>query len=266
MPAAATAFLLRIPARFGNRLLFDNPAALLLTTSSTTRRVLTPSSPQIFTPGTSINPDSQGHGYSQNQSHSYSTSSTFSSSQSLPTSAAASTTTAKMSHTATSSKEDEAHRITDWVKPGDKSGEFKRQESKFRNWISKEEGARFPPEKGRYHLYVSYACPWAHRTLITRKLKGLEDIISFSSVHWHMGEGGWMFPSKDDKLPGENAVPDPVHPDFHHLSQIYFETDPDYKDRFTVPVLYDKKTKTVVSNEVCFCSPSFSPDWRLHNN
>lgn len=75
-----------------------------------------------------------------------------------------------------------------------------------------------------------------------------------------------MFPSKDDKLPGENAVPDPVHPDFHHLSQIYFETDPDYKDRFTVPVLYDKKTKTVVSNEVCFCSPSFSPDWRLHNN
>ena len=85
---------------------------------------------------------------------------------------------------------DQASKITDWVKPGDKSGEFKRQASVFRNWISTEPGAQFPPEKGRYHLYVSYACPWAHRTLIARKLKGLEDFISFSVVHWHMGEKG----------------------------------------------------------------------------
>ncbi|KAI5301362.1 S-glutathionyl-(chloro)hydroquinone reductase [Ascosphaera pollenicola] len=226
MPTAASAYLLRIPAHFGKQLL-NNPAAFLLTTSSISKRILTPSSPQVFTSGTSVNPDRQGQ-----------------------VSSASTAASMAHQHPAHSLKESNGHKITDWVKPGDDSGEFKRQESKFRNWISKEEGARYPPEKGRYHLYVSYACPWAHRTLITRKLKGLEDIISFSAVHWHMGEGGWTFPTHDDNLPGENAIPDPVHPDFHHLSQIYYETDPDYKDRFTVPVLYDKKTKTVVSNEV----------------
>jgi len=81
-------------------------------------------------------------------------------------------------------------KITDWVLPGDKSGEFKRQVSQYRNFISRKPGAEFPPEKDRYHLYVSYACPWAHRTLIVRKLKGLEDIIPFTSVHWHMLERG----------------------------------------------------------------------------
>jgi glutathionyl-hydroquinone reductase len=80
--------------------------------------------------------------------------------------------------------------ILHWVAPNDKSGEFKRQASVFRNWISKEPNAEFPAEKGRYHLYVSYACPWAHRTLIVRKLKGLEEIVPFTSVHWHMGEKG----------------------------------------------------------------------------
>ncbi|KAJ5800181.1 uncharacterized protein N7518_002249 [Penicillium psychrosexuale] len=140
-------------------------------------------------------------------------------------------------------------KITDWVKPGDKSGEFKRQQSIFRNWISREAGAQFPPEKGRYHLYVSYACPWAHRTLITRKLKGLEDIISFSSVHWHLGAEGWRFATPDEKLPGENTIPDPLHPDFTHIRQVYFSNDPDYSGRFTVPVLFDKKTKLIVSNE-----------------
>ncbi|KAJ5102039.1 hypothetical protein NUU61_004261 [Penicillium alfredii] len=140
-------------------------------------------------------------------------------------------------------------KITDWVNPNDKSGEFKRQQSAFRNWISREPGAQFPPEKGRYHLYVSYACPWAHRTLITRKLKGLEDIISFSSVHWHLGEKGWRFPTPDENLPGENTVPDPLHPEYTHLREIYFSNDPEYKGRFTVPVLYDKKNKLIVSNE-----------------
>ncbi|KAJ5295520.1 hypothetical protein PENANT_c001G06778 [Penicillium antarcticum] len=140
-------------------------------------------------------------------------------------------------------------KITDWVNPADKSGEFKRQQSVFRNFISKEAGAQFPPEKGRYHLYVSYACPWAHRTLITRKLKGLEDFVSFSSVHWHMGEKGWRFPTVEDNLPGENAIPDPLHPEFTHIRQVYFSNDPDYTGRFTVPVLFDKKTKLIVSNE-----------------
>lgn len=80
--------------------------------------------------------------------------------------------------------------ITDWVKPGDKSGEFKRQSSAFRNWIENKEGAEFPAEKGRYHLYVSYACPWAHRTMIVRRLKGLEGLVGMTSVHWHMAEKG----------------------------------------------------------------------------
>jgi glutathionyl-hydroquinone reductase len=85
------------------------------------------------------------------------------------------------------------NKITDWVDPNDKSGEFKRHVSTFRDWISTDKGAKFPAEKGRYHLYVNYACPWATRALIARKLKGLEDIVSFSSVHWHMGEKGESF-------------------------------------------------------------------------
>ncbi|KAJ5159770.1 Glutathione S-transferase omega-like 2 [Penicillium canariense] len=140
-------------------------------------------------------------------------------------------------------------KITDWVNPNDKSGEFKRQQSVFRSFISHKPGAQFPPEKGRYHLYVSYACPWAHRTLITRKLKGLDDIISFSSVHWHLGEKGWRFATIDEDLPGENTVPDPLHKDFTHLRDIYFSNEPDYTGRFTVPVLFDKKTNQIVSNE-----------------
>lgn len=140
--------------------------------------------------------------------------------------------------------------ITSWVKPGDKSGEFKRQTSAFRDWISSEPGAKFPAEKGRYHLYVSYACPWAHRTLIARKLKGLEDFISYSSVHWHLGEKGWRFPtSEDTDAAGENVVPDPLHEGYTHLRDVYFKVAPDYAARFTVPVLYDKVAGTIVSNE-----------------
>lgn len=144
-----------------------------------------------------------------------------------------------------------ASKITDWVDPKDKSGEFKRQASSFRNFISRDPKAEFPAEKGRYHLYVSYACPWAHRTLIVRKLKGLDDIISFSVVHWEMLEKGWRFVTKDEegKIPGENVVRDPLHPDFSHIRQVYFEQDKDYSGRFTVPVLYDKKAMKIVNNE-----------------
>lgn len=94
----------------------------------------------------------------------------------------------------------EGAKITDWVAPSDKSGEFKRQQSQFRNFISRKPGAEFPPEKDRYHLYVSYACPWAHRTLIVRKLKGLEEIIPFTSVHWHMEEKGRSSPRRRSAL------------------------------------------------------------------
>ncbi|KAL8347326.1 hypothetical protein RB598_000935 [Gaeumannomyces tritici] len=143
-------------------------------------------------------------------------------------------------------------KITEWVKPDDTSGEFKRQVSSFRNFISREQGARFPPEKGRYHLYVSYACPWATRTLIARRLKGLEDYVSFSSVHWHLGEQGWRFATPEDAdAEGENVVPAPVeeHAGFTHIRQVYFQVEPAYEGRFTVPVLYDKVAKTIVSNE-----------------
>lgn len=88
------------------------------------------------------------------------------------------------------SYQDKKDSILNWVAPGDKSGEFKRQQSVFRNFIENKPGAEFPAEKDRYHLYVSYACPWAHRTLIVRNLKGLQDIIPFTSVHWHMGGKG----------------------------------------------------------------------------
>ncbi|KAL4893525.1 ubiquitin-activating enzyme E1 [Aspergillus ambiguus] len=142
-----------------------------------------------------------------------------------------------------------ANKITDWVNPNDKSGEFKRQQSVFRNWISREPGAQFPPEKDRYHLYVSYACPWAHRTLIVRKLKGLEDLITYTSVHWHLGEKGWRFATPDENLPGDNVTRDPLHPTFTHLRDLYFADDPEYTGRFTVPVLYDKKLQRIVSNE-----------------
>jgi len=141
------------------------------------------------------------------------------------------------------------HKITDWVLPHDKTGEFKRGQSVFRNFISKKPGAEFPAEKDRYHLYVSYACPWAHRVLIVRQLKGLEDIIPFTSVHWHMLEKGWRFAEPGEKVPGENVTPDPVHEGFTHLRDIYFDVSPDYTGRFTVPTLYDKKAKKIVSNE-----------------
>ncbi|KAI9821662.1 MAG: S-glutathionyl-(chloro)hydroquinone reductase [Pycnora praestabilis] len=111
-------------------------------------------------------------------------------------------------------------KITDFVDPNDKSGEFKRGQSQFRNHISKKPGAEFPPEKGRYHLYVSYACPW-----------------------------GWRFVTPEESLPGENVTPDPLHSDFTHLRDIYFEVDAEYKGRFTVPTLYDKKQGKIVSNE-----------------
>jgi putative glutathione S-transferase len=144
---------------------------------------------------------------------------------------------------------DKKSSILNWVDPKDKSGEFKRQQSVFRSFIENKPGAEFPAEKDRYHLYVSYACPWAHRTLIVRNLKGLQDIISFTSVHWHMGEKGWRFATPDEKLPGENVTPDPLHPDYTHLRDIYFEQNPNYEGRFTVPTLYDKKQKRIVSNE-----------------
>ena len=121
------------------------------------------------------------------------------------------------------------------------SGEFKRQEDAFRDWVKRDGSTPFEPELGRYHLYVSLACPWAHRTIILRKLKGLEEAIGLTVVDPVRDERGWAF--RDG--PGHSE--DPVN-GFAFLSEAYRATDPTYHGRVTVPVLWDKKTKRIVSN------------------
>lgn len=113
--------------------------------------------------------------------------------------------------------------------------------SSFRQWITK--SGKYPPERGRYHLYVSYACPYAHRTLIVRKMKGLEDVISCDVMDYIKGENGWNF-----NADAKDSTADSVH-GFTYLREVYFKVNPDYSGRFTVPVLYDKKTGAIVSNE-----------------
>jgi putative glutathione S-transferase len=127
--------------------------------------------------------------------------------------------------------------------PTDAQGAFKRPPSSFRNFI--QAGGQFPPEKDRYHLYVSYACPWATRALIMRKLKGLEDIIPFTVVSPRMGTDGWPFASVDS-FPGADV--DPLYQS-HHVKDLYLRADPNYSGRFTVPVIWDKKQHTIVNNE-----------------
>ncbi|PFH49589.1 hypothetical protein AMATHDRAFT_62909 [Amanita thiersii Skay4041] len=122
-------------------------------------------------------------------------------------------------------------------------GSFKRLDASFRNWIEKD--GKFKPEKDRYHLYVSLACPWATRTLIVRKLKGLEDIIPVTVVSPRMGTQGWPF-ANIDNFPG--AQVDPVR-GANHIKDLYLSVDPHYSGRFTVPVLWDKKLNTIVNTE-----------------
>ena len=127
-------------------------------------------------------------------------------------------------------------------------GEFVRSESGFRNWVTKDGSAGpsgeggFPAELGRYHLYVSFACPWAHRTLIFRALKGLKDAISVSVVHPLMPEESWVF----GEYPG--ATEDHVNK-ADNLHENYLTADPHFSGLVTVPVLWDKKRQTIVNNE-----------------
>jgi putative glutathione S-transferase len=119
-------------------------------------------------------------------------------------------------------------------------GSFRRQESQFRRWVSADAGARFPLVAGRYHLYVARACPWAHRTIIARRLMGLEAAIGISFVDPIRDERGWAFT-------GDRYV-DTVN-GFAFLSEAYTATDPGYQARVTVPVLWDKESGVIVSNE-----------------
>ncbi|NRB11496.1 MAG: glutathione S-transferase family protein [Rickettsiaceae bacterium] len=125
--------------------------------------------------------------------------------------------------------------VDQWYDTKSTNGKFKRQESSFRDFIGSN---KFPAEVGRYHLYISYACPWAHRAAIFRKLKGLEKIIPLTVVDAHMGENGWEM----------NNDPDPVNGK-KYMHQIYTLANPKYTGRVTVPVLWDKTAKTIVNNE-----------------
>ncbi len=121
-------------------------------------------------------------------------------------------------------------------------GRFTRQHSRFRDWVTADGESGFPAVPGRYHLYVSWACPWAHRTIIMRELKGLQDAIGMSVVDPIRDEQGWAF--RD--VPG--ATGDRLH-DWAHLSEAYRATDPGFEGRITVPVLWDTETSKIVNNE-----------------
>ncbi|RYZ09879.1 MAG: glutathione S-transferase family protein [Myxococcales bacterium] len=124
----------------------------------------------------------------------------------------------------------------------DPKGHFVRDETQFRDRIRADGSSKYPPEAGRYHLYVSLACPWAHRTLIARQLKGLQDAITVSVVHPHMGEQGWEL--RD--YPGATA--DGVN-HARYLHEVYTRAVPEYTGRVTVPVLWDKREARIVCND-----------------
>ncbi|WP_421857518.1 glutathione S-transferase family protein [Oricola sp.] len=137
---------------------------------------------------------------------------------------------------------------TRWYDTKSSGGRFVRQDSAFRNWITPDGSAGptgeggFAAEAGRYHLYVSHACPWAHRTMIFRRLKKLEDLITVSVVDHFMGEDGWTFERS------EGATGDTLF-NSRFLREIYVRAKADYTGRVTVPILWDKKRETIVSNE-----------------
>ena len=138
--------------------------------------------------------------------------------------------------------------VDQWYDTKKTGGRFVRTQTQFRNWITADGSAGptgqagYKAEADRYHLYVSLACPWASRTLMIRTLKGLEDMISISVVHPLMLEHGWTFEE------GEGVIGDPIFK-ARYLHEVYTAVKPDYTGRVTVPVLFDKKTKTIVNNE-----------------
>ena len=129
-----------------------------------------------------------------------------------------------------------------WYDNSKTGGRFVRTNSQFRNRVTADGSSGFKAESGRYHLYVCYACPWAHRTLIYRKLKGLEDHISLSVANPLMLEHGWTFE------PYDGVIPDLIH-GARYLHEIYTAAKPDYSGRVTLPVLWDRWTATIVNNE-----------------
>lgn len=135
-----------------------------------------------------------------------------------------------------------------WYDTSATGGKFVRSEAQFRNWITPDGSAGptgsdgFRAEPGRYHLYVSLACPWAHRALIFRALKGLENMVGLSVVNPYMGKNGWTFE------PGEGVIPDHVNGS-RYVHQLYTLTEPGYTGRVTIPILWDTKRRVIVNNE-----------------
>ncbi|KAI5359741.1 Putative glutathione S-transferase, Thioredoxin-like superfamily, glutathione Transferase family [Septoria linicola] len=125
----------------------------------------------------------------------------------------------------------------------DKDGHFRRKDSAFRNWISKDADAQYPAESGRYVLYMNYGCPWAHRTSIVRALKGLEEHIEMYATDFDLTKEGWRFTGQNGSDPQ-----DPIN-NLPGMKEIYLKVDPEYTGRYTVPCLFDKKTQTIVNNE-----------------
>jgi len=125
------------------------------------------------------------------------------------------------------------------------SGQFQRIASSFRNRITRDGSSGFPAEAGRYHLYVGYHCPWAHRTIIYRALKGLEDAISMSYCLPWFRENGWTYEQRPDY---PDCTADEIN-GFHYLYEAYAAADPGYTGKVTIPVLWDKQTRQIVNNE-----------------
>jgi len=137
---------------------------------------------------------------------------------------------------------------TGWIDTKSSKGKFMRPDSVCRNWITADGGpgpsgeGGYKAERGRYHLYVADACPWAHRTILMRRMKGLDDAISVSKVNQFMGEQGWTFEE------GGGSTGDALF-NSHYLYEIYLQSNPEHSGRVTVPILWDKETNAVVSNE-----------------
>lgn len=136
-----------------------------------------------------------------------------------------------------------------WYDTDSSGGHFKRTEAVYRHWITADGSAGpsgdkgFKAEAGRYHLYASYACPWVHRVLIYRALKGLESMIDVSFVHWFMADKGWTFQHDDNGIVVDKLLQKQL------LHEVYTQADPDFTGRVTVPILWDKQHNTIVSNE-----------------
>ena len=137
--------------------------------------------------------------------------------------------------------------VSNW-KSSIEQGEYRRKTSHFRDWICPEEGTPFKAEAGRYHLFVSLACPWAHRTLIFRELKQLQDIVGVSVVHPEMLEQGWSFEHSADSAQAYGTTGDTLN-GRSHLREYYLDSETDYRGTVSVPVLWDRQKNCIVNNE-----------------